>query len=76
METLQKGGDGESAPGAHGGESEMSIIIMMAKGMFLVLLAVVAFSALVAGLGFEPAAARQMASCAAQPLPGCIFTIL
>ncbi|WP_411818360.1 hypothetical protein [Hyphococcus sp. DH-69] len=54
----------------------MSIIIMMAKGMFLVLLAVVAFSALVAGLGFEPAAARQVASCAAQPLPGCIFTIL
>lgn len=54
----------------------MSIFIMAMKAILLAVLALVAFSALMMVMGYEPAAAREAALCTAQPVPSCLFTIL
>lgn len=55
----------------------MTALIMLAKGLMLVVLAFVAFAALAAALGFEPAApAGGIARCDAMPAPICHFTII
>lgn len=54
----------------------MTFIIMMAKAVLLIALAVVAFGTLAMFLGFEPEVTRDVASCRTAPSPICLFTIL
>ena len=54
----------------------MTILTMMAKGLTLTVLALAAFAALAVMLGYEPAAAENVAQCDARPVPACLFTIL
>jgi len=54
----------------------MTALIMIGKGLFLVALTLAAFTALAASLGFELAAAEQVAKCGAVLAPACLFTIL
>ncbi len=54
----------------------MTFIIMMAKAILLIALAVVAFGTLAIFLGFEPEVSRDVASCRTDPSPICLFTIL
>ena len=54
----------------------MTAMIMLAKGILLIVLALAAFTMLAWVLGFEPAAAEDAARCNAAPKPVCLFTIL
>ena len=61
---------------AHAKEREMTALIMLVKGLMLIALAFVAFTALAVALGFEPAPADEFAKCDASPVPVCLFTII
>ncbi|WP_165793755.1 hypothetical protein [Hyphococcus luteus] len=54
----------------------MTALIMLAKGVMLIVLALAAFAGLAMALGFEPAGADEIAKCNATPAPVCLFTIL
>lgn len=54
----------------------MTAMIMLAKGILLIVLALAAFTTLAWVLGFEPAVAEDAARCNAAPKPVCLFTIL
>ena len=57
-------------------EREMTVLIMVAKAVMLIALALAAFAGLAVMLGFEPPSVGEVAKCAAAPKQICLFTIL
>lgn len=53
----------------------MTILVVAAKAILLIALAIVSFAALAILVGFEPAAAGDITACKAEPAPVCLFTI-
>lgn len=54
----------------------MTALIMIAKALSLIVLAIAAYAALAIWLGYEPAAPKDLTQCKATPAPICLFTIL
>ena len=70
------GGNGERVLIVHVKEREMTTLNMLAKGLMLIAMTLIAFAVLAFSLGFEPAGGKEAAQCGANPAPACLFTIL